>query len=77
MGTALRKNEMVLHSFWIACLRLLKLIRYRPFHDYFDTSSNKKENKNFEWIIRVLEAFYNIILVTNIIAICWLMPERH
>lgn len=61
--------------FGIACLRLLKLLRFRQFTEYFNMNQIKK-NPAHAWMMRVIEVVYNFILGMHFICILFLIPSR-
>ena len=69
-----KNNQTVRFSFWIACLRLLKLVRFRQFCTYFDTVGNS--SKGIIWLLKVVEVVYNFLLATNFMAMAWIIAGR-
>jgi len=59
----------------VACIRLIKLLRYVNFRDYFDPQTFS-EGSETAFLFKIFEALYRFAMFMHFIIILFILPDR-
>lgn len=75
LSAAMHSTPAKLKTFWVACIRLFKMLRFRNFQDYFDPQTVAEGSQTF-WLVSICALLYKFSMGLHFLTILFCLPNR-